>query len=284
MNKKLIIFIILMVSMLSACNNNSVAIKTINPQTVVYGNYGYGDFFLSFANSHTLKVNQRIKITKGWTDNINLDIDNKIWIPIVNKDGTVPPDNRTIVFNLNNGSKEEIQVGNSPHYIFLNNHSAYVVCDEDGTNPTLYKINSQFKVTKVKTLHQGGLINSAAFDGKSIYLLTNHVGVNEVYPMIIRLSLNGASNINVITKQNIGNHGLAVVDKKLIVGLQSGNHATLGVFDKNTLQRLKDLKYDQDMVGQIKPVNNHEIAVTNYSALRLKGNKITFLDINQHHP
>jgi hypothetical protein len=269
MYKKLIITMISII-VLSACNNNSVVMKTIQPQTVVYGNYT-----LSFANQHTLKVDKTIKITKGWTDNINLDQDNKIWVPIVNKDGNVPPDNRVIVYNLNNGAKDEIKVGDSPHYIYFNNHNAYVVCDEDGTNPTLYKINSQLKATKVTTVHQGGLINSAAFDGKNIYLLTSHVG-NEIYPMIVKLSLNGSSNINIITKENIGNHGLAVIDDKLIAGLQSGVNATLGVFDKNTLQRLKDLPYEQDMVGQIKPLANHEIAVTNYSDVKRQGNKITF--------
>lgn len=36
------------------------------------------------------------------------------------------------------------------------------------------------------------------------------------------------------------------------------------------------------MVGQILPINPHTIAVTNYSKVLHKGNKITLLDINQN--
>jgi hypothetical protein len=281
----IIVFFIIFTIGLSACSKNTiakVAIKSVNSQTVLYGNYGYGEYYLSFANKQTLKVDQKVKITKGWTDNINLDQDNKVWIPIVNQEGTVPPDNRVIVVDLKNKTKKEIKVGVAPHYLYFKDNNVYVVCDEDGTNPTLYKINQQLKATKVKTMHEGGLIKSAAFDGESIYLLTNYIKNSEIYPMIDKVSLNGKVETKIITKQNIGNNGIKVMDDKIIVGLQSGSHATLGVFDKKNLQRLKNLPYGQDMVGQILSIKNHIIAVTNYSKLAQNGNKITFIDISQN--
>jgi hypothetical protein len=286
MYKKLVIVAFLMISMigLSACSKNRIAMKSIVPQTVIYGNYEYGNYYLSFADPKTLKVNQKIKITKGWTDNINLDQDNKIWIPIVSRDGSVPPDNRVIVVDLKNKTKKEIKVGTSPHYLYFKDHYVYVVCDEDGSNPTLYRIDQQLKATKVTTVRGGGLINSAAFDGENIYFLTSYMGLknSQVFPMIEILSLNGKVKIKTITNRNIGNNGIGVIDNRLVVGLQSGSKAILAVFDKKTLQRLKDLPYGQDMVGQILPLKKHIIAVTNYSKVGQMGNKITFLDINRN--
>lgn len=286
MYKKLIILVILMISIvgLGACNKDKIEMDTVDSNSLVYGNYEYGNFFLSIVNPKNLKTNQKIKITEGWTDNINQDKFGKIWIPIVSEDGSMPKDNRVVVVDLKNKTKKEIKVGDSPHYIYFKNSKAYVVCDEDGINPSLYRVDENFKSTKVKTIKKGGLINGVTFDGEYIYLLANHVDYNnnKQYPMIEKLSLNGKVVKKIITKKDIGNNALSVVGNKLVVGLQAGKRATLGVFDKDTLRRLKDFTYMEDMVGQILPIKNNVIAITNYSKVAAEGNKITFLDIDQN--
>lgn len=270
---------------LSACSSkDALHLKDISKPFIVYGNYEYGHYYLSMANSHTLKVRQKLKITDGWTDNINLDKNNKIWIPIINRDGTRPADNRVIVVDLKNKTKKIVKVGDAPHYLYFKGENTYVVCDEDGENPSLYKIDKKLHAKKIKTIHKGGLINSATFDGETIYLLTNHIDTekSEVYPMLERLSLDGHITIKVITKEDIGNNGIGVINNQLIIGLQSGKNAILNVYDKKSLKKIKELPYNQSMVGQILPINNKTIAVTNYSATTMQGNKITFIDINSN--
>jgi len=104
------VFLLISILFISGCTSNSIDINSIKNNTVVYGNYANGDYFLSFANPKTLKVNQKIKLTKGWSDNINVDKSNRIWIPIVSKDGSEPLDNRVLVINLKNKTKNEIKV------------------------------------------------------------------------------------------------------------------------------------------------------------------------------
>lgn len=82
------------------------------------------------------------------------------------------------------------------------------------------------------------------------HLLTSRIefDTSKVYPVITKLSSSGKIKENIIAKENIGNNGLGVVNDKLIVGLQAGNHATLGVFNKQTLQKYQ--KRARRLVGQ----------------------------------
>ncbi|GIN84437.1 hypothetical protein J6TS2_08230 [Heyndrickxia sporothermodurans] len=282
MPKKYFIILLFGLILVSGCSDqNKVNIQISKNETIVYGNYENGEYYLNFADQHSLKTKEKVKIASAWTDIIQYQ-GNKIWIPLVYKPDMTNGEDQVVVIDLNNKKKKTIKVGNFPHYIFFNGENTYVICEEDGVSPTLYQIDKNFNSRKIKTIKNGGLIFDATFDGRHIYLLTNHVDDKNVYPMINKINLDGEFTIQSITKENIGTKGLFYTNNKLIIGMQDNDKATLGVFDSNTLKKINTLNYNNNMVGQILPLDKNMIAVTNYSELETFGNKISIINIKDN--
>jgi len=258
-------------------------INQINKESIIYGSGLNAEQNLTIADPATLKTIKTIKVTNGWTDKIYMDNKRNIWMPVVYKPDMTNHQNKVFILN-NNGKIDKITVGFSPHYIFFKGNRTYVVCDEDGANPTIYQIKSNLQTKKLMTVKNGGLISNAVFDGQNIYFSCwRNTGNFQFYPTLVKINLNGKVNFQQLSNQQLGLNNLLLMDHKLILGLEAPeNHSTLVMYDTETLHKIKNLNYTESVVGDIIPVNNGNIAVTNYSKTQSSGKKISILNVKEN--
>jgi DNA-binding beta-propeller fold protein YncE len=256
----------------------------IHQESVIYGSGRNAEQNLTVADPVTLKPIKTIKVTNGWTNRIYMDSSRRIWIPIVNKPDMTHQDDRVFILN-NNGKIDHVTVGYAPHYIFFNGKMVYVVCDEDGKNPSIYQIDQYLQVKKMITVTNGGLISNAVFDGKNLYFSSyRDLGNYNFYPFLVKVSLSGQVHTEKLSKVKCGLNNLLLFEHTLILGLEAPkkDDSTLVMYDAGTLQKIKNLQYKESMVGDILSIDNGDIAVTNYSRLGFKGQKVTVLNVKEN--
>lgn len=279
------VYFSLLLSLCIGISGCSQANKTnqINQKSIVYGSYHNGEQDITVADAVTLKTVKTIKVTEGWTDRIYLDQKNRIWVPIVYKPDMNTAENKIYILN-NDGSMDHVEVGASPHYVFFQGDAAYVLCDEEGFNPTLYKINSQNQAKKVMTIKDGGLISNAVSDGGNIYFSSyQDDGNHQFYPTLVKVALDGKAEIKRVSNEKLGLNNLLLMDHQLIFGLEAPKgQSTLVMYDAATLKKIKNLNFTEPVVGDIVPVDNGNIAVTNYSKTASIGQKITVLNVKSN--
>lgn len=274
----LLIFSILLIGCTQDDKNNQ-----INQESLVYGSGKNAEQNLTVANPKTLKTIKTIKLTDGWTDRIYMDQNKDIWMPIVFKPDMTNPENKVFILNRN-GKINKITVGASPHYVFFQDNYAYVVCDEDGNSPSIYQIDHHLHIKKMMTIKNGGLISNAVSDGSNIYFSSfQNDGNLQFYPTLVKVSLNGKVKMQRLSKEKLRLNNLLYINHKLILGMEAPkDQSTLVMYDAETLDKIKNLNYMEPVVGDIIPVDNGDIAVTNYSKLTSKGQKVIILNVNDN--
>ncbi|MFC4765988.1 hypothetical protein [Effusibacillus consociatus] len=285
MDKRLCIIPLLLVMLLLnlvGCSQEANKSKKFSG-SLAYASYHKGDYTLYFVDPNTLEKKEQFSLTKGYGDEIFKDSKERIWIPVQWKPDSTTRDNSVVVFDLTNSKKTIIQVGFIPLAVFFKDHDAYIVCRENGFNPTIYKVDSSLQATKWKTIENSGLISGLQFDGNNIYwnsLLVDPKDPKQSLPQLVRVSLSdGLTQVKKLSNEQRGFHGLLYFNGHLYMGLQ-GEEGNLLEFDPKTLQQTRIFPY-KDMVGELKVIGDQKIAVTNYSARYKKGAKISVFDINK---
>ncbi|WML46696.1 hypothetical protein RCG23_13670 [Neobacillus sp. PS3-34] len=284
--KKLLYIVLIPIAVLViyfTYQHQSASAFKLKDSNIIYGTYSNGKYSLSLANPSSLKSEKSKQMTTGWTDRIYTDYKNKVYIPLNYKPDMTVPEDKVIIYDLSRNKQSTVKVGVKPHFVFFKNGNAYVLCEEDGTTPSVYKIDKNNQSKKLFMIPDGGLISNAVFDGNDIYFNSLKLTADSQYPKLTKVSLKGKITTRAISKENLGINNLLLFNHKLIMGLQApANQSTLAMFDPQTLEKVDNLNYTEMMVGDIVPMSNKLIAVTNYSEVAQKGNKISIIDVDEN--
>lgn len=270
---------VLLLALVGCTPSSNTSMKKITPNTVVYANYANGEYALSILKPDTFELIDKMALIRGWGDKIFRNAKGQLWFPINYQPDMTTAENKVVIVDPVSSTLKTVTVGNFPRYIFFINEDAYVVCEEDGENPSIYRIDPGLKATKWKTVEHGGLISGAQSDGQNIYWssLRTHDNPNLDYPMLVKVSVNGSVESKNIAEKRIGFNNLLYLDNKLYLGLED-NRGTFAEFDAKTLEPVRYFPY-HDMVGDIIPLGDHQIALTNYSKKMNTGSTISIVNL-----
>lgn len=275
----LFVMIILFVAIVGCTLKMNTSIKKITSDTLVYANYSNGDYSLNILKPDSLELIDKIKLIEGWGEKSFKNQKGQLWFPISYKPDMTNAENKVIIIDPSTATLKTVNVGFNPIDIFFMNENTYVVCVEDGENPSIYRIDTNFNVSKWKTIEHGGLISGAQSDGKNIFWssLRCHDNPDLDYPMLVKVSLDGSIEIKKLADKRIGFNNLLYLDNKLYLGLEE-EKGTFVEFDAKTLEPLRYFPYN-DMVGDIIPVGEQKLAISNYSKRMGSGSTITIFDL-----
>jgi hypothetical protein len=251
----------------------------IEAGSLVYASYAQGHYTLYGVDPTTLQAKNKLSLDDGWGDTIFQDAGHRIWAPVFYKPDMTTMENFVDVVDPAAGKSTRVQVGLGPKQVLFSDKGAYVLCQEDGENPTIYFVDVNLKATKWKTITHGGLINGAAFDGQNIYIsaLHNDANVSNQAPLLVKVPLQGDFVITKAASEPRGFNNLHLQNDHLYMGMQAED-GSISEFDTKTLARTRSVSASyQDMVGDILTFDNDKMVVTNYSKTQQKGNTVTFL-------
>ncbi|MGZ4106822.1 MAG: hypothetical protein ACXVO1_05730 [Tumebacillaceae bacterium] len=255
--------------------------EKIEAGSLVYASYAQGHYTLYGVDQSSLAVKGKLSLDDGWGDTIYQDNQHRIWAPVFYKPDMTTNENFVDVVDPANAKSTRVQVGKGPKQVFFTDKGAYVVCQEDGENPTIYLVDENLKATKWKTIEHGGLINGADFDGSTIYFsaLHNDKDVSKQAPLLVRVPLQGDYLIKKESEEPRGFNNLHLQNGKLYMGMQSED-GSISEFDAKTLARTRSVSASyQDMVGDMLTFDTNTMVVSNYSKTQQKGNSISFMNI-----
>jgi hypothetical protein len=248
---------------------------------MAYASYSDGEYTLYVVNPTNFESVSQLSLMEGYGTDIYQDANKRIWIPINWAADSTTSENHVIVIDPVTSKKTIIEVGSEPVGVIFLGETAYVVCNEDGFTPTIYKIDNSLHATKWKTVQGGGLISRVQSDGSNIYWSSLYVYPDKPadpgYPQIVRVSANGDVKIQRLAETNRGFNSLLYFNQHLYMGLQ-GDKSSLVELDPTTLKVTREFPYNK-MVGSLTPINDHEIAVTNYSDRLAQGSQISLMDL-----
>lgn len=256
--------------------------KPIPRSSLLYASYSSGEYSLHAVDPNTFQNKDTITLYQGWGNRIYKDQKENIWCPITLKPDMTTPEHVVIILNPKNRQIKTINVGNQPEFIFFKGDTTYVVCKEDGINPTIYSIDSSFSSKKLKTVQNGGLLSGAQFDGESFFfnsIITENYKQQAMYPALVKTPLNGSSIFAKLDNQYHGINNLLLIDNRLYMGIQTKD-STLVYYDAKNLKQIGSLPY-KDMVGDIIPVDSNTLAVTNFSLRALQGSKVALFNLKK---
>jgi DNA-binding beta-propeller fold protein YncE len=271
--------------MLAGCSGpfaSEKAVDAIAHGSLLYANYSYGKYSINAMNPTTLEVTSKIEIAKGWGSDIFQDKKGRVWCPVFYQPDMTNMENFVEVFDPATGNRWHVEVGQGPRQVVFADNGAYVVCEEDGDNPTIYFVDDQLKATKWKTVEHGGLISGVQFDGSAIYwssLRNDAADPTKDVPMLVKVPLQGDVAMQPLSDAPKGFNSLSLQNGKLYLGLEE-KEGTISEYDAPTMKRTRILPYT-DMVGEFDWLADNQVAVTNFSKRQQSGNKITVFDVTQ---
>lgn len=275
-----VFFVIILLSVsLVGCSFPKASNNKIPSNSIVYANYSDGKYSLSFLKRDSFELIDKIELIKGWGEKFFKDDKGQLWFPIMNKNDMTTAENKVVIVDPVTTKIRKVTVGFTPRDIFFINDYAYVVCQEDGENPSIYRIDSNFKVSKWKTIEHGGLLSGIQSDGQNIFWtsLRTHSNPNLNYPLIVKVPINGPVEMKKLSEKRIGFNNLLYLNNKLYLGLEN-EKGTFVEFDAKTLKPLRYFPY-HDMVGDIVAIGEQQIAITNFSKVMSKGSTITIINL-----
>ena len=274
---------VILAGLSGGCTTNDKAAAAIPHGSLVYANYSYGKYSINAMNPETLQVTTKIEIANGWGNDIFQDKKGRIWCPVYYKPDMTNMENFVEVFDPASGKRWHVVVGEGPRQVVFADNGAYVVCEEDGENPTIYFVDDQMQAKQWKKVEHGGLISGVQFDGSTIYWSSlhndpNHDQTKDV-PMLVKVPLQGDIVMQKLSETPKGFNSLWLHNDKLYLGLEE-QEGTISEYDAKTLHRTRIMPYN-DMVGEFVGVGQDQVAVSNFSRRQQSGSKVTVLDVAQ---
>ncbi|HEU4963192.1 MAG TPA: hypothetical protein VFV52_04935 [Bacilli bacterium] len=266
---RLALALTLTTTVLAGCSHLSAQEKQFPTGTVAYMSYSNGDYSLYLAKPKTLETIDSIKLGEGFGFSISEDPQGRIWAPLSYRSDSTTLENHVTVYDPIKDKKWRVEVGGDPERVFFAKNKAYVLCGENGVDPSLYVVDEALEGHKLETFTGAGYLVDPQFDGETFYWYTRPDGEGN-NPADMPLQVETYS----LSEQKRGTltlhdekvepgarlYGLLVHQGRLYASYES-REGNLHKFDAKTGEKLRTLDL-QGHRGSLALVRDDLIAVT----------------------